>query len=492
MTPLDGALDVTPGAAVTLSFSRSIDPASTGALRVETSAGLAIAGAVTLSDDDRIATFRPSGSWPEKTTLVVRADTTLRDRTSRALPAAFASQFTTFDSAAPPPPPAGSITATLPVNGSVTVTGTQGSAGLRDTVRIVNLTKRTFFPVLVNPDGSFSVNVPATVRDTLTVSITGASGNETSVALPAFTTTNADGSRSTFVGAEGGRVAGPNGIAVDVPAGAFPDGTVVTVNSVAEADFPMSLSADQRELLGFTAGLELDFAGATPPTYLDVSVPAGPNDRLSDRWVLVGVLEAAGRTFLTATDTAKVIDGRIVTGSPPCPGVQAATKYGFVKSTKQPVGVILRHVRSQRQHSKRPAGRRPGTRLRSQSSAATARAAAGSPGSLRSRLLLPRPFPLVDSAVCFSLPPTEGGLRRPSWRGEGCCAFLCATSAQSKKREGKKNRRKARRQRKIMKVKRRVKLFFPHCFPLPSLHLEQLSILDVSHFLPASPPLVRP
>src|SRR5262249_39383126 len=44
------------------------------------------------------------------------------------------------------------------------------------------------------------------------------------------------------------------------------------------------------------------------------------------------------RDVLTIADTARVINGRITTSSPPCPGVEAADKYGMLKPSG-PVGL---------------------------------------------------------------------------------------------------------------------------------------------------------
>ena len=74
-------------------------------------------------------------------------------------------------------------------------------------------------------------------------------------AVPGFARTNPDGSRSVVTGASGGRLEGPSGIVVDVPQGAFPDGTLVTMRPVDEPSFPIPLTAEQRELFAFSGGV---------------------------------------------------------------------------------------------------------------------------------------------------------------------------------------------------------------------------------------------
>jgi hypothetical protein len=158
----------------------------------------------------------------------VTIGTGVADATGRHLAAAVTSTFTSFDSAPPPQPPAGSIQAPIPgADGFTTITATQGAAGTHDTVTIVNLTKKTTTPVLLEPNGSFSVRVAAGITDLLQIAITSRNGVQTVVALGRFKQTNADGSVSAVVGPEGGTVTGPGDIAVDVPQGAFPEGTIV-------------------------------------------------------------------------------------------------------------------------------------------------------------------------------------------------------------------------------------------------------------------------
>ncbi len=125
---------------------------------------------------------------------------------------------------------------------------------------------------------------------------------------------------------------------MDVPAGALPDGTVVTVNSVDEAAFPVKLTADQQRWFAFAGGIRLDFGGVTPAQYVNVSIPAVGGETPEDRWIVGQIVQAGARQLLNVVDTARIIDGRITTSSPPCPGVQAAALYGILKSAG-PIGV---------------------------------------------------------------------------------------------------------------------------------------------------------
>ena len=158
----------------------------------------------------------------------------------------------------------------------------------------------------------------------LVVAITDPNGNQTVVPMPRFKRTNADGSMASVVGSEGGHLDGPGGTAVDVPAGALPDGTIVTITAIDEASFPTKLTDEQKQFFAFSGGIGLDFGGATPSQYLNVSFPPKGGETFTDRWIVGQVVIDGEQQVLNVVDTARLIDDRITTSSPPCPGVQAA------------------------------------------------------------------------------------------------------------------------------------------------------------------------
>ena len=145
--------------------------------------------------------------------------------------------------------------------------------------------------------------------------------------------------RDRPVGPEGGRLDGPGGIAIDVAAGTFPAGAVLKFGAVSEAEFPFHLDAQQRLLFQYSGGFKVDFGGTVPTRYVNVSVPTIGGETSTDRWLVMRAIEVAGQNSLSAIDTARVIDGRITTSSPPCPGVTGTGVYGFLKSAR-PLGVV--------------------------------------------------------------------------------------------------------------------------------------------------------
>ena len=86
---------------------------------------------------------------------------------------------------------------------------------------------------------------------------------------------NPDGSIAQVVAEAGGVVEGPGGTRATIKPGTFPGGTVVTMKEVPVVQFPRQLTAAEQENFSFEKAISLDFDGATPQQYIDVSWPAG-------------------------------------------------------------------------------------------------------------------------------------------------------------------------------------------------------------------------
>lgn len=343
ITPANAARNVPLASAVIVTFSESIDPATVSGTNAANAvlldpAGEPVVAALTLAGGNTLLTVRPAVALQPNTSYTFRLAAAVADVSGQTLGAPVTVAFTSLDTSAPLPPSAGLLSASIPEGGSTTVRATQGIAGLHDTVSIENITRGTSTPVLLDPNGGFLVLVQASLGDVLKLRILDEAGNETIADVPGFTRENPDGSISGVVGSGGGRVEGPNGTAVQVPEGALPDGTIVTLKSILETEFPVALEEAQKAYFPYSGGVQVDFGGATPARYVNVSVPAQPQDRPGDQWVVAQVIDVGGQQVLTAVDTAKLIDGRVQTSSPPCPGVLATGVYGLYKSV-QPVGL---------------------------------------------------------------------------------------------------------------------------------------------------------
>ncbi|MCU1383320.1 MAG: hypothetical protein JWL71_2017, partial [Acidobacteria bacterium] len=342
VTPANGAPNVSLSTAVVVAFSAPIDPATVtaGNVQLASSTG-SVAGTFEFSSGNRLVTFRSAQPLVPNTPYTLNVAAGVKDPFGRALAAAFASTFTSLNTIAPLPPPAGSISASIPgADGATTITVTQGAAGSHDIVLVKNVTKGTLTPIsAIDPSVGFSIAVQAAFTDKLQLVIRDASGNQTVVAIPPFRRANADGSVSQAVTTEGGHVDGPAGIGVDVPAGAFPDGVILTLKPVAEADFPIQLTAQQRQFFKFTGGIQIDLGGKIPQVYLNVSLPLSGGETVDDQWIVALASQVGGQPLLQSVDTAHVIDQRIRTSSPPCPGVTGSGVYGFLKADR-PMGVV--------------------------------------------------------------------------------------------------------------------------------------------------------
>ncbi|MCU0255685.1 MAG: Ig-like domain-containing protein, partial [Vicinamibacterales bacterium] len=80
--------------------------------------------------------------------------------------------------------------------------------------------------------------------------------------------------------------------------------------------------------------------------YVDLVFPARGDEQPDDDWIVTQVVELNGLRVLNPVDTAKFKQGRIVTSSPPCPGVLAAGVYGAMKSGTE-VGINYSQVYNQ-------------------------------------------------------------------------------------------------------------------------------------------------
>ncbi len=341
VTPANGATDVALADPLRVRFSEPVDPATVtpSAITLTSPAGV-VSGTLSLSGDGLEATLRPVVSLEPNSDYTITVAATIRDLAGYAMLSPFTAGFRSLNTNPPPAPPAGSITATLPsAGGSSRITATQGTAGLHDAVYIVNQTTGARNQVQVDPNGGFSAAIQAGKNDRLSIEITNPAGITTTVQLPRFQQTNQDGSVTAIAGPEGGRIMGPGGVAVDVPAGAFPDGAAITLMPVAEADFPFQLSPVHRRNFSYSGGVRLFIDGNAPLSYLNMSIPTQGGETLDDQWVVTQAVDAGGQAALNAIDTARVIDGRIATSSPPCPGVTGNGVYGFLRSAR-PLGVV--------------------------------------------------------------------------------------------------------------------------------------------------------
>lgn len=299
--PANGASGISLSSAIVVTFTEAIDASSVSPESVRLLVnGAPLPTSLSITPNRRVVVLRPSQLLESDTLYSVEITTAIRDLNARPLTEAVTASFRTADTTPPLPPPAGSVTASVPVGGFSTVTGSQGTVQPDWVVVIKNLNTGALTTVLPEADGSFSVRVPAERSHKLQLQMQDASGNRTEVAVGRFT--SPDG--SVVVGSEGGTVEGEGGTAVDIPAGAFPEGTLVKVEPLALDNLP-GPGQPNAPSIGAVV-LNTDGQMGTKP--LDLSIPA-PADAAPEDVVLVArfVTWPGGSGWVTV-DRAK-LDG---------------------------------------------------------------------------------------------------------------------------------------------------------------------------------------
>src|SRR5205823_6385369 len=136
---------------------------------------------------------------------------------------------------------------------------------------------------------------------------------------------------SVVIGPDGGKITLPSGLTLDVPGGAFPDGSIVRFTQLRREDIPVEVTPDYP----FITAFELN-ASADPQHYLNVSYPAPPGLDPSSTGMVAELVNVYNGAKLSLVDTVKVIDGRLKTSSPPCPGIlNKFAKYAMFLDTDE-------------------------------------------------------------------------------------------------------------------------------------------------------------
>lgn len=339
VNPANGAIGVALGSSIGITFSEALDPATVTSEAVRLLAGqTVIPVAVGLDPGNTAVTVRPAALLHSHTQYTLSLSQTIRDRAGHGLASAFVSAFTTVDATPPAPPAPGTVVASIPgASGTSTITGSQGTADVAGVVVIRNLRTNALTTLIPEADGGFTGLVAALRGDRLELTLRDAAGNETTVAVPPFT----DPDGSVVVGAEGGRVVGPGGVAADVPAGALPDGTVVRVTPISPTDLPIPEPASY----AFAGGVHLELGGVVPLREIDLSIPASSGAGVDDAIVVVRPVPFGQETAWAVVDRAQLGDGRYTTASPPFPGVFGEGSYSFLRSTAGCLSYVAVNVR---------------------------------------------------------------------------------------------------------------------------------------------------
>ncbi len=312
LSPADGTTGIALSAAVVISFTEAIDAASLNDTTVRlilTDDGTTVAVVRSLSPDRRVVTLRPTMLLQSDTAYAIEVTTGIRDLNGRGLVTPQTVNFHTVDTTPPLRPPAGNLTASIPVDGFSTVRATQGTVQPDWIVTVANRTSGARTSVIPEADGSFNVRVPAQYHHRLELELIDASGLSTVMAVPSFA--NADG--SVIIGSEGGTVTGADNTAVNIPAGAFPNGTLVKIAPLSAADLPIPAPAEAP----FVGAVTLETGGQMAEQALDLSVPAPADATAQDQVVVARYVTYPGGSGWMVMDRAYLQDGRYSTAAQP-------------------------------------------------------------------------------------------------------------------------------------------------------------------------------
>ncbi|MEM8932417.1 MAG: Ig-like domain-containing protein, partial [Acidobacteriota bacterium] len=340
--PADGATDQPTLLTPTIQWSEALDPSSVaeGQMQVELAdadfrgTGLFVSGTVELSPDGTRLSFASDRPLPPGRRYVARFNGGVRDLDGTPYdgPLPLVRRFTTSTVVAP----GGQVKADrfhveLPTDGVVRVWADPGAVPLAQ----AGQADWSISPYIVGPrpgldpvrdtyparaDGSFEASVgrppefPVTFDSEVWVVVLDPSGQKAAeFRLGPFTTPDGKG----FVAPAGEAITfrSAEGITVDVPAGAFDQGTLVTVSI---QDPPPAAAVALAGQLGLGPAVALDFEGTAKET-LRLSLPA-PADAVLGKQVFFGeILNVAWGERLRMTSYGEVADlggQRVLTNRP--------------------------------------------------------------------------------------------------------------------------------------------------------------------------------
>jgi hypothetical protein len=327
---------------VVFTLSEPLNPATVGSASVSAVSGAAvIGGTVRLSNSGTQVTFTPDGSWPGKATVRLTLSSTvtdlqgyrLVDRTTQVT-GDYVATYTTVD----PTPPSdinpllismGFPSGTPPV---VSISGAPGAACGSCNVIAVNETTGVTSATTSGADGSFSLTVPATATDrvSLTMQRPGGGGD---IRVDPGPFKN-DGGRTAYVGTRAADYLTRDGIRVTLDDGAFAGPVTLIVKPIPQSALP----APAPPLATFIAGIEIDpgDAVAGKPVDLAVAAPAGVT---GGQFLVARAVEILGETRWMVVDTARYENGAITTR--PAVGTQSQSSVVRLAGAARAAGLAL-------------------------------------------------------------------------------------------------------------------------------------------------------
>jgi len=335
VAPADGTRNVPRVAAVTVTFSKPVNPATllNGGLQLLGTNGSPVAASLSLDLRSTTATLLPVNPLAASTLHVVALGTNVADLNGLTLEGPTLFTFTTESDLLNRPP--AQLTSYEPTNGVARLVGGPGMAEPNAPVILVNETSGTTETVLSLADGSFSNSIPADVDDLLSAVIINANGTRNVV--PVSRQVFLDGSIGLFKGggileaeSDGGSVQ------VIVEPGSVPNNTRFNINALSTDQLQAVLNGLQpanggKVLQGFNFSATGD--QLTTPADVRMSVdpatlgaPAGV-DPTNGVYALARETQVNGVRVFEIIDKMEFKDGFLETHSPPFPGLGSSPSH---------------------------------------------------------------------------------------------------------------------------------------------------------------------
>lgn len=345
VSPAAGAVNVARVTAVTLNFSRPLNPATLrgDAVQFTDANNEVVAIRATLNLAHTVLTLLPMAQLPASAVLQVTLAATLTDTTGLALEGPREFRFTTESDVRRRAE--ATLVISEPLNGLAPMVGGPGLAEPDSPVILVNETTGFTSTVLSKSDGSFTNNIPADVDDFLSAVIVNRNGTRNT--LPASRQNFRDGSVGLYGG--GGMIRSTGeGPPVDFIAdpGAIHGKTVFKLESIPTNTFSDLVGGRLPEGAGPILGSFVLTESGDPLTAAgDISLPfklaslglAPGTDPTNFVFVVVMPLTIEGRLVHQIVDTAAYeVDGpeggRLRTQSPPFVGMLSRKLAGLAAS----------------------------------------------------------------------------------------------------------------------------------------------------------------
>ena len=225
-------------------------------------------------------------------------------------------------------------------NGNVAISAPPGSFPAGSTILIVDETNGVVESLTVFNDGSVTGQMPATINDTLQVTLTDPSGNKTTFTISQFVA--ADG--TTAVGPGGGTVVGPGNTGIIIPAGALTQGVTFLLTQLDQTAFPTLPT-----WTGVNFGSGLRIHDPAMPTFkkeakLAFPVPAGaPSNAFY--YVYRRLMDQNGNPYFETIDEAFVqgtgASAQVVTASPPFCGYHNSFGNFKIQADSPPLPITM-------------------------------------------------------------------------------------------------------------------------------------------------------